>query len=151
LPTARSAFGCCRRNLADNARTALLRCQADEEPAAEGGRANPSARLREIWMAEAALPSVPAFIESYQVNYEVVANVSTRIANVLRTFYDFPADHWTPLRTTNPIETCSQSCATMVRSKGHLSNRSALGMSSSLSKWGRKVTVVSMVTTSRQN
>ncbi len=44
-------------------------------------------------------------------------------------FYDFPAEHWKHLRTSNPIES---SFATVrhrtVRSKGCLSNRTALAM-----------------------
>ena len=45
------------------------------------------------------------------------------------TFYDFPAEHWRHLRTSNPIES---SFATVrhrtVRSKGCLSNKTALAM-----------------------
>jgi len=47
----------------------------------------------------------------------------------LLAFYDFPAEHWKHLRTTNPIES---SFATVrhrtVRSKGCLSNKTALAM-----------------------
>ena len=47
----------------------------------------------------------------------------------LLAFYDFPAEHWKHLRTTNVIET---SFATVrhrtVRSKGYLSNKTALAM-----------------------
>ena len=48
---------------------------------------------------------------------------------MLLAFYDFPAEHWKHLRTSNPIES---SFATVrhrtVRSKGCLSNRTALAM-----------------------
>ena len=49
--------------------------------------------------------------------------------DTLLTFYDFPAEHWKNLRTTNPIES---SFATVrhctIRSKGCLSNKTALTM-----------------------
>jgi putative transposase len=49
--------------------------------------------------------------------------------DALLAFYDFPAEHWKDLRTTNVIES---SFATVrhrtVRSKGCLSNRTALAM-----------------------
>jgi putative transposase len=48
---------------------------------------------------------------------------------VLLTFYDFPADHWSHLRTTNPIESTFATVRhRIVRSKGCLSNRTALAM-----------------------
>jgi len=51
----------------------------------------------------------------------------------LLSFYDFPAEHWKHLRTTNVIES---SFATIrhrtLRSKGCLSNKTALAMISSL-------------------
>jgi putative transposase len=66
--------------------------------------------------------------ESY-VNCEKVTDVSTKIANVVRTSYQFPADQWTHLPTTNPIESPFASGRHhTVRSKGGLSNRTALGM-----------------------
>ena len=53
----------------------------------------------------------------------------TKDRDVLLAFYDFPAEHWKHLRTSNPIES---SFATVrhrtVRSKGCLSNRTALAM-----------------------
>jgi putative transposase len=49
--------------------------------------------------------------------------------HALLVFYDFPAEHWKHLRTTNVIES---SLATVrhrtVRSKGCLSNKTALAM-----------------------
>ena len=44
-------------------------------------------------------------------------------------FYDFPAEHWKHLRTTNPIEiTFATVRHRTIRSKGCLSNRTALAM-----------------------
>jgi putative transposase len=47
----------------------------------------------------------------------------------LLTFYDFPAEHWKHLRTTNPIESTFAAVRhRTIRSKGCLSNRTALAM-----------------------
>jgi transposase-like protein len=44
-------------------------------------------------------------------------------------FYDFPAEHWKHLRTTNPIESTFATIRhRTVRSKGCLSNKTALAM-----------------------
>ena len=44
-------------------------------------------------------------------------------------FYDFPAEHWKHLRTSNPIESTFATVRhRTIRSKGCLSNRTALAM-----------------------
>jgi transposase-like protein len=49
--------------------------------------------------------------------------------DVLLTFYDFPAEHWKHLRTSNPIESTFATVRhRTIRSKGCLSNRTALAM-----------------------
>ena len=63
--------------------------------------------LQEIWMAEtkaAAELAFDAFIESYTPKYEKAADCLSRDRDALLVFYDFPAEHWKHLRTTNPIE-----------------------------------------------
>ena len=48
---------------------------------------------------------------------------------MLLAFYDFPAEHWKHLRTTNPIESTFATVRhRTIRSKGCLSNRTALAM-----------------------
>jgi putative transposase len=88
--------------------------------------------LQEIWMAETktdAEAAFDAFIESYQVKYEKAAECLNKDRDVLLTFYDFPAEHWKHLRTTNPIESTFATVRhRTVRSKGCLSNRTALAM-----------------------
>src|SRR3954463_11157245 len=88
--------------------------------------------LQEIWMAETkndALVAFDAFVETWGVKYEKAAECLIKDREALLAFYDFPAEHWKHLRTTNPIES---SFATVrhrtVRSKGCLSNRTALAM-----------------------
>ena len=47
----------------------------------------------------------------------------------LLAFYDFPAEHWKHIRTTNPIESTFATIRhRTIRSKGCLSNKSALAM-----------------------
>jgi putative transposase len=88
--------------------------------------------LQEIWMAETkadAEVAFDAFIESYRVKYEKAAECLNKDRDVLLTFYDFPAEHWKHLRTTNPIESTFATVRhRTVRSKGCLSNRTALAM-----------------------
>ena len=49
--------------------------------------------------------------------------------DALLAFYDFPAEHWKHLRTTNPIESTFATIRhRTVRAKGCLSNKTALAM-----------------------
>jgi transposase-like protein len=88
--------------------------------------------LQEIWMAETetdALAAFDAFVETWGVKYDKAVECLTKDRDALLSFYDFPAEHWKHLRTTNVIES---SFATVrhrtVRSKGCLSNKTALAM-----------------------
>jgi len=63
--------------------------------------------LHDIWMAETRAEAEKAFdlfIETFGVKYPKAVECLTRDRDVLLTFYDFPAEHWIHLRTTNPIE-----------------------------------------------
>jgi putative transposase len=88
--------------------------------------------LQEIWMAETkkdALAALDAFVETWGLKYDKAVECLTKDRDALLAFYDFPAEHWKHLRTTNVIES---SFATVrhrtVRSKGCLSNKTALAM-----------------------
>jgi putative transposase len=88
--------------------------------------------LQEIWMAETkkdALAAFDAFVETWAVKYDKAVECLIKDREALLAFYDFPAEHWKHLRTTNVIES---SFATVrhrtVRSKGCLSNKTALAM-----------------------
>ncbi|MET4211014.1 transposase-like protein [Bradyrhizobium sp. LA2.1] len=88
--------------------------------------------LQEIWMAEtkaAAELAFDAFIESYALKYEKAADCLSKDRDTLLAFYDFPAEHWKHLRTTNPIESTFATVRhRTIRSKGCLSNKTALAM-----------------------
>ena len=63
--------------------------------------------LHEIWQAETreeASRAFDAFVEDYQAKYPKATACLTKDRDQLLTFYDFPAEHWRHLRTTNPIE-----------------------------------------------
>ena len=65
------------------------------------------ADLHEIWMSETAKDANKAFdnfIEKYEAKYSGAVTCLEKDRDVLLTFYDFPAEHWVHLRTTNPIE-----------------------------------------------
>lgn len=88
--------------------------------------------LQEIWMAETktgAEAAFDAFIESYTLKYEKAADCLAKDRDALLAFYDFPAEHWKHLRTTNPIESTFATVRhRTIRSKGCLSNKTALAM-----------------------
>ena len=88
--------------------------------------------LQEIWMAETkagAETAFDAFIESYSVKYEKAADCLEKDRDALLAFYDFPAEHWKHLRTTNPIESTFATVRhRTIRAKVCLSNKTALAM-----------------------
>ena len=88
--------------------------------------------LQEIWMAETrtdAMAAFDAFIESYRLKYEKAADCLAKDRDALLAFYDFPAEHWKHLRTSNPIESTFATVRhRTIRSKGCLSNATALAM-----------------------
>jgi putative transposase len=53
---------------------------------------------------KAALAAYDQFITSYQAKYPKTTDCMEKDKEWLFTFYDFPALHWSHLRTTNPIE-----------------------------------------------
>jgi len=88
--------------------------------------------LQEIWMAETkadAKTAFDGFIESYEVKYDKAAECLRKDRDTLLAFYDFPAEHWKHLRTTNPIESTFATVRhRTIRAKGCLSNNTALAM-----------------------
>ena len=63
--------------------------------------------LHEIYEAETrsdAQAGIDDFVKAFGDKYPKPVDKLVRDREVLLTFYDFPAAHWTHLRTTNPIE-----------------------------------------------
>lgn len=72
-------------------------------------RVQPRAKdaLHQIWMAETkqdANIALDLFLATYQAKYPKACECLSKDRTELLTFYDFPAEHWKHLRTTNPIE-----------------------------------------------
>ena len=64
-------------------------------------------RLQEIWMAATraeALIAFERFVGQYAHKYPKAAEKLIKDREALLAFYDFPAEHWQHLRTTNAIE-----------------------------------------------
>jgi putative transposase len=64
-------------------------------------------RLHQIWMADdkaEAEQNFDAFIQTHEAKYPQAVECLVKDRAVLLTFYDFPAEHWRHIRTTNPIE-----------------------------------------------
>ncbi len=70
-------------------------------------RAEAKENLHDIWMAdtrEHAHQAFDLFVQTYQAKYPKAVECLVKDREVLLAFYDFPAEHWLHLRTTNPIE-----------------------------------------------
>ena len=65
------------------------------------------AEIHQIWMAETradALKAFDKFLVTHQAKYPKATLCLEKDRDELLAFYDFPAEHWKHLRTTNPIE-----------------------------------------------
>ncbi len=102
--------------------------------------------LQDIWMAETKREAEKAFdffLEAYGAKYDKAAACLAKDRDVLITFYDFPAEHWKHIRTTNPIEsTFATVRLRTTKTKGCLSRMTALTMvfklcQSASKKWRR--------------
>jgi transposase-like protein len=65
------------------------------------------AELHEIWMAESRKDAERAFdrtLKRFEAKYPQAMDCLRKDRDVLLAFYDYPAEHWVHIRTTNPIE-----------------------------------------------
>jgi transposase-like protein len=65
------------------------------------------AALHEIWMAETREGAHKAFartLKRFEAKYPQAMDCLAKDREALLAFYDFPAEHWVHIRTTNPIE-----------------------------------------------
>ena len=72
-----------------------------------GAQKRAKQRLHEIWMAETRSDAGKAFdyfLSAYRAKYPKAAECLAKDRDELLAFYDFPAEHWKHIRTTNPIE-----------------------------------------------
>jgi len=90
---------------------------------------NMKADLREIYGAPtraAADLAIDAFADKYSAKYDKAVVCLTKDREALLAFFDFPAEHWDHLRTSNPIESVFATVRhRTVRTKGSLSQKTA--------------------------
>jgi transposase-like protein len=88
--------------------------------------------LHDIWMASAKADAERAFdifIETWSAKYPKSTHCLEKDRDVLLTFYDFPAEHWGHIRTTNPIESTFATVRLRTkRTKGSGSSAACLAM-----------------------
>ena len=102
----------------------------NELPKSKQGKAK--AALQEIWMAEsrkAAEKALEIFVRNYQAKYpKAVAKLEKDRADLLA-FYDYPAEHWRHIRTTNAIESTFATVRHRTsRTKNCVSHNSFIGL-----------------------
>ena len=90
---------------------------------------NMKADLREIYGAPtraAAAAAIDVFADKYGAKYDKAVACLTKDREALLAFFDFPAEHWDHLRTSNPIESVFATVRhRTVRTKGALSTKTA--------------------------
>jgi putative transposase len=92
-------------------------------------QANMKADLREIYGAPtraAAEVAIDLFVDKYGAKHDKAVACLTKDREALLAFFDFPAEHWDHLRTSNPIESVFATVRhRTVRTKGSLSQKTA--------------------------
>jgi putative transposase len=100
------------------------------------------ADLHEIWQAETrekANQAFDHFLEKYGAKYQAACECLKKDRDVLLTFYDFPAEHWGHLRTTNPIESTFATIRLRhERTKGNGTRKASLTMMFKLAQAAEK-------------
>ena len=85
--------------------------------------------LREIYVAPnraSAEVTIDVFVEKYGAKHDKAVECLTKDREALLAFFEFPAEHWDHLRTTNPIESVFATVRhRTVRTKGSLSPTTA--------------------------
>lgn len=98
--------------------------------------------LHDIWQAESrddATKAFDLFIQTYDAKYPKATLLLEKDRDELLTFYDFPAQHWQSLRTTNPIESTFATIRHRTkRSKGCLTRDGMLHMMFKLAECAEK-------------
>ena len=88
--------------------------------------------LHAIWMAHSraeAGKAMNGFAAKYEAKYPKAVACLVKDREALLSFYDFPAEHWQHLRTTNPIESVFATVRhRTVRTKGCLSHNTSMTM-----------------------
>ena len=95
-------------------------------------QAKAKGHLHKIWMAETKAEAGKAFdyfLSAYGAKYDKALRCLEKDRDVLLTFYDFPAEHWKHVRTSNPIKSMFATVRLRtVKTRGCLSRKTALAM-----------------------
>ena len=95
-------------------------------------QAKAKGHLHDIWQAETKASANAAFdffVETYGVKYEKAVDKLIKDRDVLLAFYNYPAEHWKHIRTTNPIESVFATVRHRTgKTKGCLSRKTGLAM-----------------------
>jgi transposase-like protein len=98
--------------------------------------------LHEIWMAETRAQADTAFdrfIAGFRAKYPKATDCLAKDRKSLLAFYDFPAEHWIHLRTSNPIESTFATVRHRTdRTKGCVSRSTLLGLTFKLAMSAEK-------------
>jgi len=90
------------------------------------------AHLHDIWQAETRTEADAAFdffVETCGVKWDKAVAKLVKDRDALLTFYDYPAEHWKHIRTSNPIESTFATVRHRTkRTKGCLSRKTGLAM-----------------------
>lgn len=88
--------------------------------------------LHAIWMAPSKAEANKAFdrfLATYEAKYPKATECLAKDREELLTFYDFPAEHWVHLRTTNPVESTFGTVRLRThKTRGCLSRETAMTM-----------------------
>jgi len=105
-------------------------------------QAKAKSMLHEIWMAESRADAETAFdrfIETFRAKYPKATECLAKDRKALLAFYDFPAEHWIHIRTSNPIESTFATVRHRTdRTKGCVSRSSLLGLTYKLAMSAEK-------------
>jgi transposase-like protein len=112
----------------------------DKLPKAQQAAAK--AMLHEVWMSATksnAIKAFDRFIVTYGVKWPKAADCLAKDRAELLAFYDFPAEHWGHLRTSNPIESTFATVRLRTyRTKGPGSRQAGLAMAFKLAQKAEK-------------
>lgn len=98
--------------------------------------------LKDIYTADsrkAANEALDDFCEAFEPKHPKAVECLVKDKEELLAFYDFPAEHWIHIRTTNPIESLFATIRLRTkRTKGHGSAKAALAMAFKLAQCAEK-------------
>jgi transposase-like protein len=108
----------------------------------KGQQSQAKQMLHEIWLAgtrQEAFKAFDLFVQTHQAKYGRAVDCLLKDKDRLLAFYDFPAEHWSHLRTTNPIESTFATVKLRTyRTKGPGSREAGLAMVFKLAELAQK-------------